>query len=143
MLPISPNQSIAQRWRGTTWTPGQSSIASQTAKPTRKARVTDGADQAGDQLADRQRRHQIIDDRALDLADQQREAGIGEGVLDHAHHDQARREEIGERDIAPSTDVRPERPRATVKMTRNSMVVTAGAQIVCSWTLKKRRTSFT
>ena len=41
MLPISPNQSTAQRWRGMTCTPGQSSIASQTARPTRKARVTE------------------------------------------------------------------------------------------------------
>ena len=32
---------------------------------------------------------------------------------------------------------------ATVKITRKSKVVTAGAQIVCSWTLKKRLTSFT
>ena len=39
--------------------------------------------------------------------------------------------------------VRPAPPSATVKMTRNSMVVTAGAQTVCSWTLKNRRTSFT
>src|SRR3546814_12606186 len=38
----------------------------------------------------------VIDDIALDLADQQREAGIGEGVLDHAHHNEARRQEIGE-----------------------------------------------
>jgi hypothetical protein len=43
----------------------------------------------------------------------------------------------------PRLTVRPERPSAVVKMTRKSMVVTAGAQIVCSWTLKKRRTSFT
>jgi hypothetical protein len=60
-------------------------MASPTAAPT------------GDQLAGRQRRHQIVDDIALDLADQQREARIGEGVLDHRHDDQARREEVGER----------------------------------------------
>ena len=56
-----------------------------------------GADQPRDQLACRERRHQIIDDVALHLADQQREAGIGEGVLDHRHDDQARSDEIGER----------------------------------------------
>ena len=41
----------------------------------------------------------------------------------------------------PSTS-RPSRPSATVKITRNSSVVTAGAQIVCVWTLRNRRTSF-
>lgn len=33
--------------------------------------------------------HQIIDDRALDLADKQAEAGIGEGIVDHRHCNQA------------------------------------------------------
>jgi hypothetical protein len=42
----------------------------------------------------------------------------------------------------PSTSRSPE-PSATVKITRNSSVVIAGAQMVCSCTLKKRRTSFT
>jgi hypothetical protein len=37
--------------------------------------------------------------------------------------------------------VRPPRPSATVKMARYSSVVTAGAQTVCIWTLKNRRTS--
>ena len=96
MLPISPNQSTAQRCRGTTWTPGQSSIASQTARPTRKARVTEAPISPAISSADRQRRHQIIDDRPLDLADQQREGAVGERVLDHPHDDQARSEEIGE-----------------------------------------------
>ena len=41
----------------------------------------------------------------------------------------------------PST-CRSPRPIATVKMTRNSSVVTAGAQIVWVWTLRNRRTSF-
>jgi hypothetical protein len=41
----------------------------------------------------------------------------------------------------PSTS-RPSRPSATVKITRNSRVVKAGAQIVCVWTLRNRRTSF-
>lgn len=40
----------------------------------------------------------------------------------------------------PST-IRSPRPSATVKITRNSRVVTAGAQIVWVWTLRKRRTS--
>ena len=39
------------------------------------------------------------------------------------------------------TSLRP--PSATVKMTRYRSVVIAGAQTVCSWTLKNRRTSFT
>ena len=39
--------------------------------------------------------------------------------------------------------MRPPRLRATVKMTRKRRVVTAGAHTVCSWTLKKRLTSFT
>ena len=37
--------------------------------------------------------------------------------------------------------VRPPRPSATVKMTRYSRVVMAGAQTVCIWTLKNRLTS--
>ncbi|MNC87889.1 hypothetical protein D3C83_36570 [compost metagenome] len=41
----------------------------------------------------------------------------------------------------PSTS-RPPRPIATVKITRNSSVVTAGAQIVWVCTLRNRRTSF-
>src|SRR5439155_11271665 len=40
----------------------------------------------------------------------------------------------------PST-VRPPRPNATVKIARYSKVVMAGAQTVCIWTLKNRRTS--
>jgi hypothetical protein len=68
-------------------------------------------------------RHQIVDDRALDLADQQREAGIGEGVLDHAHDDEARARGNPRRENqAPSA---PMRPKATLKITRNSRVVTA------------------
>src|SRR3546814_7991646 len=35
---------------------------------------------------------------------------------------------------------RPAPPRATVKITRNSRVVTAGAKMGCSWTGKKRST---
>ena len=54
--------------------------------------------QSGDQLAGRKRRHQIIDDIPLDLADQQREARVGKGVLHHRHDDQARRDEIREGD---------------------------------------------
>ena len=45
--------------------------------------------------------------------------------------------------VVPPTCTAARAPSATVKMTRYSSVVTAGAQIVCSWTLKKRRTSFT
>ena len=45
----------------------------------------------------RQRRHQIIDNRPLNLAHKQRKAGIGKGVLHHAHNDQARRNEIRKR----------------------------------------------
>ena len=36
---------------------------------------------------------------------------------------------------------RPPRPSATVKITRNSSVVTAGAQTVCVCTLRNRRIS--
>ena len=43
--------------------------------------------------------------------------------------------------LTPSTS-RPPLPRAIVKITRNSRVVIAGAQIVWVCTLKKRRTSF-
>ena len=43
--------------------------------------------------------------------------------------------------FTPSTS-RPPRPSATEKMTRKSSVVIAGAQIVCVWTLRNRRTSF-
>ena len=43
----------------------------------------------------RQRRHQHIDDRALHLGHQDGRRGVGKAVLDHAHHDQARAEEIG------------------------------------------------
>ncbi len=43
--------------------------------------------------------------------------------------------------LTPSTS-RPPRPSATEKITRKSTVVTAGAQIVCVWTLRNRRTSF-
>ncbi len=42
-----------------------------------------------------------------------------------------------------SVTARPLLPSATVKITRNSSVVTAGAHTVWSCTLKKRRTSFT
>src|SRR3546814_8255522 len=41
------------------------------------------AHQTRDQLPGRERRHQVIDDIALDLADQQREAGIGERSEEH------------------------------------------------------------
>ena len=43
--------------------------------------------------------------------------------------------------LTPRTS-RPPRPRATEKITRKSRVVIAGAQIVCVWTLRNRRTSF-
>ena len=45
--------------------------------------------------------------------------------------------------MPPLSTVRPLPPNATVKMIRNRRVVIAGAQTVCSWTLKKRLTSFT
>ena len=67
------------------------------------------ANQAADQFAGRQRRHQIIDDIALHLADQQRETGVGEGILHHRHDDQARRDEIGERDSQHGTAAAPQR----------------------------------
>ena len=55
-----------------------------------------GADKRDNQLAHGERRHQIIDDGALYLADEEREARIGEAVLQHRHHDQAGGNEIGE-----------------------------------------------
>ena len=100
MLPISPNQRIAQGCCGHDMDAGPE----QHRQPDREADQEGAghrrADQAGDQLAGRQRRHQIIDDRPLDLADQQREGGIGEGVLDHRHDDQARAR--GNRRTAPA-----------------------------------------
>ncbi len=73
-------------------TPGHSSIASHTAKPTRKARVT-AARRPSRAINSPvgKRRHQIIDDRPLHLArPAARSWRIGEGVLQHRHHDQAR-----------------------------------------------------
>ena len=46
------------------------------------------AGQGNHQLSLGQRRHQIVDYRALDLADEETEARIGEGILHHPHHDQ-------------------------------------------------------
>ena len=70
-----------------------------------------GEDDARHQLSFGKRRHQQVDDGPLDLARQERETAIGEGVLHHRHHDQARRDEIGERHVedaaiaAPQSDV--------------------------------------
>jgi hypothetical protein len=58
---------------------------------------------AGDpqvQLQGRQRRHQNIDDIALNLGDHDGRRGIGEGILHDRHHDQARRQEDDELDPA-------------------------------------------
>jgi hypothetical protein len=71
-------------------------MANHTAVATRKSARNRRTDQPGDQLPGRQWRHQIIDDRPLDLADQQGEGRVGEAVLEHCHDDQARRQEVGE-----------------------------------------------
>ena len=55
------------------------------------------ADQPDHQLGIGQGRHQVIDDRPLDLAGKEIEAGIGEGIGDHPHHDQPRGDKAGER----------------------------------------------
>ncbi len=53
--------------------------------------------QRGQNLCIGQRRHQIIDNRALHFTDQQREAGIGKGILHHTHDDEAGCDEICKR----------------------------------------------
>ena len=55
-------------------------------------------DQRQQQFHFGERRHEIIDNGPLHLARKESEAGIGEGVLHHAHDDQPRRDERGEVD---------------------------------------------
>jgi hypothetical protein len=59
-------------------------MASPVANPTARPRVT-------------QRRHQHVDDVALDFADHDRRRGVGEGILRHRHHNEPGREKLDER----------------------------------------------
>ena len=68
-------------------------------------------DDSGQQLAMRERRHQQVDDRPLDFARQEAEAGIGEAVLHHRHHDQARRKKALERHAQDLATAPPQRDR--------------------------------
>jgi hypothetical protein len=52
--------------------------------------------EAGQELGRAERGHEQVADRALDLGDQQRRGGVGEGVLGHRHHEQARGQEVDE-----------------------------------------------
>ena len=72
-------------------------MAKATASPTTRPRATPPRAKASVSSTARKRRHQHIDDIALNLGDDQRRRGIGEGVLCHRHHDQAGGQEFVER----------------------------------------------
>jgi hypothetical protein len=73
---MMPNQVTRQRVSDAHMKPGPTAdMMNHTAKPDQYPPWSLTPDQPGDQFADRKRRHKIIDDRPLHLADQQREAG--------------------------------------------------------------------